>query len=68
MSKKWKIVKWMDECPECGGNVEVFTDSKDDNMAYDSDLARCTDCKRDGWVSVYGEGDNGAHIEWKDKE
>jgi hypothetical protein len=64
MKKEWKLINWGDECPECGSSVEVLTNCKETNKAYDGDEARCTDCKLEGWVSA----DETAYINWKEDE
>lgn len=52
--RKW--IDWKnDDCPNCGGCVEVYTDAKQDNLfpsAYDGDPAKCLECKWEGCVEV----------------
>ncbi|WP_407431276.1 hypothetical protein [Arcticibacter sp.] len=67
MSKKWKL--FGDECPICGSEAEVFTDSKDDGFAYDDDDDRCVECGLEGNVIIGDEDDNGgcpAYVSWSD--
>lgn len=61
----WTGIDWIDECPVCGEEVEVYTDCKEFNTAYDGDLARCKECHHKGWVSVYD--DDAACIMWEDE-
>ena len=62
MSKQWVPINWGDECPNCGDGVEVFTDCKYDNQAYDGDEARCVDCGKKGWVSA---DEDRAWVNWE---
>ena len=43
--KKWKPIGWF-ECPECSGELEVFTEAEGDYF-FDDDPVRCMNC---GWV------------------
>jgi hypothetical protein len=61
--KKWQ--KFNDECLHCGGEAEVLTDTGKDNLAYDGDEARCTDCGCSGYVVVYADEEE-AYISWHD--
>lgn len=63
--RKW-VELWWEECPECGNNVEVLTESKQINLVYNDELARCidTDCRKHsegGGVYVF---DGTAYINW----
>ena len=53
MEKRWKPLPdtWGDQCPYCGDDLEVFTDSPDDSL-YDGDPVRCVTCKCPGQASV----------------
>ena len=48
--KKWKPIGWF-ECPECRGELEVFTEAEDDYF-FDDDPVRCTDCGWEGRIIV----------------
>ena len=64
--KQWKPIEWNDECPECGEDVEVLTDSYTENMAYDGDEARCTECHTKGTVTCADIDE--AYIIWDEPE
>lgn len=67
MKKEWK--SFGDECPRCGSEGEVLTDTNSEYAAYDGDDARCTECGLHGSVTVDDEDENGdptAHISWFD--
>lgn len=53
------------ECLHCGSPAEVLTTSGQDNLAYDGDLARCTECGCPGMVVV--DGDTAGDIRWHDE-
>lgn len=64
----WKI----EECPNCGGSVEVCTDAEQDNIfpvAYDGDPAKCLECKWEGALIVDEDGTrlNGGNLDELDK-
>lgn len=61
MSKQWVPINWSDECPVCGGDIEVHTDCDGDNQAYDGDVAQCTGCGHKGYVSA---DDGRAWVNW----
>jgi hypothetical protein len=52
--EKWQRIDF-EFCPECSGNIEVFT-MADDNQCYDSDSARCEDCPFQTVMSVDESG------------
>jgi hypothetical protein len=54
-----------EECLVCGEDVEILTDSGEDNWGYDGDQARCVACPQTGYLSV---DEAGAHINWHDEE
>lgn len=60
--KHWR--PFFDSCLNCGGDAEVLTDSGEDNVAYDGDDARCSQCGLPGQVIAYEE--NG-YISWHDE-
>ena len=45
-----------DECPACGGTLEILTNSKEPNMGYDGDLVQCLECPWQGYLSVDEDG------------
>lgn len=57
------------ECAHCGAGAEVLTTTGRDNCAYDSDIARCTECGCPGYVSILDPWDDEvvAEIEWHDE-
>ena len=64
MSKAWKAIDWGDECPVCGGAVEVLTDVEEAGQACDGDEARCACCHYKGWVTVADT--DSAWINWEE--
>jgi DNA-directed RNA polymerase subunit RPC12/RpoP len=50
--KIWQSREWLDDCPRCGENAEVFTDCMD-NEVEDADEIRCPNCDLRGQVTVY---------------
>jgi hypothetical protein len=62
-TKIWR--PFQSECLHCGDVAEVLTDSRQDNLAYDGDQARCTGCGCPGMVVV--EEDDTAEIRWHDE-
>ena len=62
--KKWKY--FGDECPRCGDEAEVYTDSMVIGYFYEDDEARCADCGLTGGV-IFSE-EHGAGISWADFE
>ena len=52
----WK--DWPEDCPECGGPLQVFSDHPEDGWARDGDTVRCIDseCGTTGQISANGEG------------
>ena len=48
--KKWKLISWF-VCPECGGELEAFTEAEDD-FFFDDDPVRCTDCGWEGEIII----------------
>ena len=51
---EWKDINF-DDCPECGGSIQVFTDAVD-GYCYDGDPARCMDCGFKSGMSVDESG------------
>lgn len=53
----WK--PWPEDCPECGGSVEVFSEDPRPDWAYDGDPVRCCDpeCCAKGFISCSAEDD-----------
>ena len=51
----WK--DWPEDCPECGGELQVFSDSPEDGWACDGDKVRCIDpeCGTTGQISADAE-------------
>jgi hypothetical protein len=49
---RWK--EWPENCPECGGPLEVFTEYVEDGWANDRDTVRCVDpeCGTTGLIFV----------------
>jgi hypothetical protein len=49
---RWK--DWPEDCPECGGPLEVFTQYTADGWASDGDTVHCVDpeCGTIGHISV----------------
>jgi len=64
MSKEWIFFPSSD-CPICGGESEVLTESKFDFIVYNGDDARCIDCGLSGFISV--EEGEFAYIIWEDE-
>jgi len=50
---QWK--EWPEDCPECGGSLEVLSDDYREGWAADGDQVRCTDCKAAGYISCDAE-------------
>lgn len=54
----WKIKKWkpigLFECPECSGELEVFTEAEDD-LVFDGDHVICMNCEWVGEIVVDDE-------------
>jgi hypothetical protein len=63
MKKRWVLVDFA-ECPNCGDDAEILTDSDVDGEFYDGDEARCCQCGAIGQFSCDGE-DTG-YISWED--
>lgn len=61
--KAWKVVSWGDGCPRCGAAAEILTDAPGD-LGCDGDTARCTVCRKPGWVAVYDE--EHAIVNWEE--
>ena len=59
MAREWKPLDW-DECPECGDQIEVFTDAAEGH-ACDGDAVRCCVCHWPGGTSV---DEDDAFISW----
>jgi hypothetical protein len=53
----WK--DWPEDCPECGGSLQVFTDDPREGWATDGDSVRCVDpeCGATGHISADAEDD-----------
>lgn len=49
----WK--EWPEECPDCPGDLEVFSDDYRDGWAWDGDPVRCCNCGIEGYISYDGE-------------
>lgn len=66
--KQWR--PWTEaDCPECGNDTIVFTDSGKDRIAFDGDAVRCDTlgCPARGTVSIgdaVDEGECEAHTIW----
>lgn len=66
-AKDYKWQPFKADCPECGGDVEVFTDSGKPNLAQDGNAARCKNCGQRGSVVIVEEDESAAnHIHWED--
>jgi len=63
MALQWQQWGELSDC--CGDDVEVWTSTGKENLAYDGDKARCVGCKMEGVVVVYG--DDCAGIRWSDE-
>jgi hypothetical protein len=63
---RWK--EWPEDCPECGGSLEVFTRHTEDGWAGDGDTVRCVDpeCRTTGHISV--DTEEGACAMFPDRE
>lgn len=62
---RWK--GWPEDCPECGGPLEVFTRHAGDGWAGDGDTVRCVDpeCGIAGHISV--DTEHGAYAMFLDQ-
>ena len=64
-----QIKKWVDayfgECIECGGDVEILTDSDDPALFYDGDEVRCKRCAYLGQFSC--DTESPGYIIWGDE-
>lgn len=60
--KQWQY--YPDSCRDCGGDVEVFTDSDKEGFVFDDDLVRCCDveCGAKGIITIFGE--DAVEIQW----
>lgn len=62
--------RWIDfpgtNCPVCGGDPIVLTESLEYNLVYDGDEVKCNDCSHTGFISV--EDSECADIIWDDEE
>ena len=48
--KKWKPIQWF-ECPECRGELEGFTEAKD-NFFFDGDPMQYANCGWEGEIII----------------
>jgi len=64
MDKEWKLFPHSD-CPICGGEAEVLTESTLERIVFDEDEVRCTDCGLSGFISV--EDSECADIVWDEE-
>lgn len=58
LNPQWK--PWPEDCPECGGSLEVLSQDTRPGWAYDGDPVRCTDvenCGASGHISCSAEDD-----------
>jgi hypothetical protein len=55
--RQWK--DWPEECPECGGNLEVCSEDRRAAWAFDGDPVRCSTqfCGITGFISCDIEAD-----------
>lgn len=68
MGKQWRY--FGDECPECGGKADVYTDATDGFYDHGDDVM-CVDCGLEGVIDTDNYNDNGdpiAKIKWLDDE
>ena len=56
-----------EECPACGGDVEIATDAQE-GMAGEDDPVRCADCGLLGSIGVedFGEETATAYVRWEE--
>lgn len=52
--KEWKDCD-MDDCPECGGSILVFT-AAPDGKCFDGDAVKCMDCEFRSAMNVDEDG------------
>ena len=57
--ERWR--SWGDECPGCGDNTEVLTNSGKDYWAGEGDKVRCVSCEQTGVISA---DEDGVSIDW----
>ena len=64
----WK--DWPEDCPECGGPLQVFSDDPEDGWAYDGDKVRCIDpeCGTTGQITADAEECCHAIFLWEDED
>ena len=65
----WK--DWPEECPECGGPLQVFSDEPEDGWACDGDKVRCIDpeCGTTGQISADAEScAHAVFLDWGDED
>jgi len=65
--KRWK--RFDDECINCGESpVYIYTDSDEDNCAYEDDEAKCGKCGKRGIIIVEQDidGDGIASVIWNE--
>lgn len=71
MKSKWKHLEHTD-CDRCGGSVEVFTKSTEENTFYDQEDVICTECGLQGITNVDGDEDGDGNcigsVQWEDYE
>ena len=61
MNKRWKPSPF--ECDKCGSNIEVHTESIEDNWFHDEDDARCEECGALGIIYCEDDSASFTHIE-----
>lgn len=62
--KRWVLVTW-ECCPNCGDSAEVFTEG-DGSTVYDSEWARCNECKLQGQVAI--DEDGYVYVNWNEDD
>lgn len=58
-SEKW--TQTTIECDNCGGKLEVFTQSKVPDNFYDGDDVRCLDCDHKYQIGIHEDEDENAY-------
>ena len=51
MNKHYAWIPINDQCPDCGDDLEVYTDLPDGSF-YDGDKVRCVGCGQRGYMTV----------------
>lgn len=59
-NETWRY--YPDSCPDCGSDLEVFTDSDEEGFVFDDDPVQCVECGARGIITVYGE--DAVEIQW----